>query len=448
MTIVKDRDFYKKVITITIPVALQGLLSLANNLLDSVMVGSLGEIALSATSLSGQVFFILMILNFGLGGGAAVLSAQFWGKKDNVSIRRLLSMVHKLSFGISIIFLIGAVFFPETLLSIYTNDQEIIEKGIPFLRLVAFMYPVFSVMTTTSIVLRTVGLVRLPFIANLISFFVNAFFNYVFIFGKFGAPQMGVTGAAVGTLMARYLEFAIVYGYLILKDDRIKFKVRNYLKWYPELFKKYIASGINVLVSDAFLAVGLSALTMIMGRMGSSMVAANSIATVVGQLSTILLGGLASASSIITGNTIGRGEPDKAYEQGVTLTLMSLGVGIFGAVFIILLKPIFVNFYNITEETKLVAYNIMDAMAFIVAFQSMGLILTKGVLRGGGDTKFLLFADVLFLWVISIPLGAYTGLSLQLAPGIVYICLRIDEVIKAIWCLSRLKSKKWIKDVT
>lgn len=448
MNIVKDKDFYKKVIAITVPISLQGLLSLGNNLLDSIMVGSLGETALSATSLSGQIFFILMILNFGLGGGVAVLSAQFWGKQDYISIRRLLSMVHRVSLGISLIFLLGAVLIPETLLSIYTNDPEIIEKGIPFLRLVAFMYPAFSIMTTTSIVMRTVGLVRLPFIANIVSFFVNAFFNYVFIFGKFGAPQMGVTGAAVGTLMARWLEFMIVYGYLIFMDDRIKFKMNNYLKWYKDLFNKYLETGINVLVSDAFLAVGISALTMIMGRMGASMVAANSIASVVAQLSTILIGGIASASSILIGNTIGSGEFEKAYEQGVTLTLIGLVIGIIGAGIILILKPIFVNFYNITDETKMVAYAIMNSMALVVVFQAMGSTLTKGVLRGGGDTRFLLIADVLFLWILSIPLGAYTGLVLKLSPGIVYICLRLDEIVKAIWCIGRLKSKNWIKDVT
>lgn len=446
--IIKDRKFYTNAFALAIPIAMQGLISLANNILDTIMVGSLGEVALSATSLASQIFFILMIMNFGLGGGAAVLSAQFWGKEDPKSIRKLLSMVHKISFSIGVIFMIGAFAVPEMLLSIYTNDPEIIEKGVPFLRLVSLMYPVFSVMTTTSIVMRTVGLVRVPFVANFIAFFINAFFNYVFIFGKFGAPALGVTGAAVGTLLARWIEFIIVYGYLIGKDERIAFEISSYLHWYKDIFKKYINVGINVLVSDALLAIGMSTLTMIMGRMGAEMLAANAIASVVAQLSSILLSGLSSASSIITGNTIGEGDKQKAFDQGVTFTILGIVVGILGAGIILLLKPVVVNFYNITDETKLVAFQIMNAMSLIIVFESMGRILTKGVLRGGGDTKFLLFADILFLWLISVPLGAYTGLVLKLAPGIVYLCLKIDEVIKAIWCLSRLKSNKWIRDIT
>jgi len=446
--IVKDKAFYRTVIAIAIPTALQGLVSLANNMLDTIMVGSLGEVALSATALSGQIFFILMILNFGLGGGAAVLSAQFWGKNDPDSIRKLLSMVHKISFGISMIFFLAGILIPEKLLGIYTNDQAIIAQGVPFLRLIAFMFPVFSIMTTTSIVMRTVGLVRVPFVANIISFFVNAFFNYAFIFGKFGAPQLGVTGAAVGTLLARWVEFVIVYGYLIRNESRIGFQLKNYLHWYKDLFKKYIATGINVLVSDAFLAVGLSILSMIMGRMGAAMVAANSISIIVAHMATILLGGLASASSVITGNTIGRGELKKAKDQGFTFVILGLVVGVFGALLIVLLKPIAVSFYNISDETKAIAYQLMNAMALLVIFQATSVILTKGVLRGGGDTKFLLLADILFLWVVSIPLGAYTGLVLGLSPGIVYLCLKIDEVLKAFWCLYRLKGDKWIKDIT
>lgn len=446
--LVKDKQFYKSATVIAIPIALQGVVSIANNMLDTVMVGSLGEVALSATSLASQIFFFLMILNFGLGGGAAVLSAQYWGKEDTESIRRLISIVHKISLGISLIFMVAAVSIPETLLRIYTNDPQIIEKGIPFLRLVAVMYPVFSLMTTTSIVMRTVGLVRVPFIANFISFFVNAFFNYTFIFGKFGAPALGVTGAAVGTLLARYVEFFIVYGYLIFTDQRIQFKVKYYLHWCTDIFKKYIATGINVLISDAFLAFGVSALSMIMGRMGASMVAANSIANIVAQFSTILLGGLASASSIITGNTIGRGEYVKAKEQGITFTVLGLFIGIAGALLILLIKPYSVAIYNVSDETKQITFQLLNAMALLIVFQSMGVVLTKGVLRGGGDTKFLLLADILFLWIVSIPLGAYMGLIVKAAPGIVYLCLKVDEVLKALWCLFRLKGDKWVKDIT
>lgn len=446
--LVKDKQFYKSTAIIAIPIALQGVISIANNMLDTVMVGSLGEVALSATSLASQIFFFLMILNFGLAGGAAVLSAQYWGKDDIDSIKKLLSIVHKISIGISIFFMVAAVAVPKTLLSIYTNDPQIIETGIPFLRLVAVMYPVFSIMTTTSIVMRTVGIVRLPFIANFISFFINAFFNYIFIFGKFGAPALGVTGAAVGTVLARYVEFLIVYGYLIFKDQRIQFQIKYYFHWSTDIFKKYITTGINVLISDAFLAFGISALSMIMGRMGASMVAANSIASIISQFATIFLGGLASASSIITGNTIGRGELKKAKEQGITFTFLGLLVGIAGAVLILLIKPYSVAIYNVSEDTKQITYQLLNAMALLVVFQSMGVVLTKGVLRGGGDTKFLLFADILFLWIVSVPLGAYMGLIVKAAPGIVFICLKIDDVLKAIWCLFRLKGDKWVRDIT
>jgi putative MATE family efflux protein len=301
---------------------------------------------------------------------------------------------------------------------------------------------------TTTIVLRTVGVVRLAFYTSCCAFFINVFFNWVFIFGKLGAPRLEIAGAAIGTLLARLFEFSVTFGYLFFFDKKIEYKLKYLIrKLNPSILKKYLHIGVPVIISDAFLTFGSSALAMIMGRMGSQMVAANAITTVTVQISTVFIMGIANASGVITGNTIGKGEYEKAHAQGVTFLVLSAIIGAVAGLIITLISPVVINFYNITSETKEIARQLMFSVAFIVVFQSIQSVMTKGVLRGGGDTKFLMLADVLFLWIASIPLGYLSGLVWNWPPYAVYFCLRIDFVIKSFWCIHRLNGQKWVRNV-
>ena len=207
----------------------------------------------------------------------------------------------------------------------------------------------------------------------------------------------------------------------------------------------YIKISLPVFVSDTLLALGNSAVAMVMGRIGTGFVSANSITVVTQQLSTILIQGICHASCIMTGHTLGRGEIKKAQDEAWAFLYLSAAVGLVGGIIILIIKTAIINFYNITDETKSIAHELMNSIALIVVFQSMNSILTKGVLRGGGDTKFLMVADILFLWVLSVPLGALAGLYFHLNAFWIYFFLKIDQVVKAVWCIFRLKSGKWIK---
>ena len=202
---IKDRSFYKKVLTIAIPITLQSLITFAINMMDTVMVGSLGEIPLSAASLSGQIFFITTILCFGIGGGGAVLTSQFWGKNDKESISKTLSIIIKLNILVGFIFLLLSLLIPDKLLMFYTNDEAVIQAGVPYLKVVSVMYPLFCITTAISVIFRTIAQVKISVIANSVAFVLNVFFNWIFIFGKFGAPALGLTGAAIGTIISRFV---------------------------------------------------------------------------------------------------------------------------------------------------------------------------------------------------------------------------------------------------
>lgn len=445
---IKDRSFYKKVLTIAIPITLQSLITFAINMMDTVMVGSLGEIPLSAASLSGQIFFITTVLCFGIGGGGAVLTSQFWGKNDRESISKTLSIIIKLNILVGFIFLLLSLLIPDKLLMFYTNDNAVIQAGVPYLKVVSIMYPLFCITTAISIIFRTIAQVKISVIANSVAFVLNVFFNWIFIFGKFGAPALGLTGAAIGTIISRFVECSIMVGYLFLFDKKINFTFKKFLSFDREIFKKYLKTGINVLISDAILVAGLTSLTMILGRLGPEMIAANSICSIVIQLSTISIAGIGSAGLVIIGNTVGEGKLDLAKSQSKTFLLIAIITGIVSAIVIVLTKPIAIDFYNVSQETKDIAYQLMNGAAFIIVFQVPSVVLTKGILRGGGDTKFLLFADVMFLWILSIPLGMVAAFVFKLSPAFIYICLKFDEIIKSIWCTIRMFGNKWIKDVT
>ena len=279
------------------------------------------------------------------------------------------------------------------------------------------------------------------------AFFVNIFFNWVFIFGKLGAPRMEVAGAALGTVIARVFEFSVICGYVFLKDQRIGYRIRHLFMKCGDMIKDYLRISIPVLVSDSLLAFGNSAVAMVMGRIGATFVAANAITTVTQQLTSVFTQGISNASSIITGQTLGEGKVEKARKNGYAFLFLAGVVGTLAACLIMLISEPMIQYYKVTEETQMIARELRASISLIVIFQSMSSILTKGVLRGGGDTKFLMLADILFLWVASIPLGAIAGLVLNLPAFWIYFFLKIDQIIKCIWCAFRLKGGKWIKKI-
>lgn len=445
--LIKDKNFYKRILSIGVPISLQSLITFSVSMTDTMMLGSLGEITLSAASLANQFCFIFLVINFGLGGGSGVLTGQFWGQKDIKSINKTISILFKISLAFAVVFLLLAQIMPEKIMSVYTQESGVIEQGASYLKIISLSFIMQGIVTTATIILRTVGAVQVGLIASSLSFLVNICLNYIFIFGKLGLPALGIKGAAIATLTARIIEFTVVTVYLLKFDKKLKFKLKFILSTDKNILSKYIKVGLPVLVSDIILVLGLNMLSVIMGRMGSDMVAANSISNIVTQFTMVFLQGVSSSSSVIIGNTVGEGDLKSAQERGVTFLVLSIILGLLGSVIILSLKYVIVNFYNVSDATKEIAYSLMSATSFIIIFSSVSGILTKGVLRAGGDTKFLMIADVLFLWVISIPLGYISGIVLGMPPGIVFIALKLDEIIKSLWCTGRLLSKKWIKRV-
>ena len=440
-------DFYKRVCGIAIPIAMQSLITIGVNMMDTIMLGTLGETALSASSLANNFISIYHICCMGIGMGASVMVSRFWGMKDLNSLKKTITIMLRLCVSFAMIFTILTILMPEGLMKIYTPDSDIISEGASYFRWSIPTYLLMCVSLTCTIVLRSVGQARVPLVCSILSFSSNLFFNWVFIFGNLGAPRMEVAGAALGTLLARIIEFATIMGYFLFIEKKIQYRLRDIFMKCKDLVPEYIRISIPVLISDALLAFGNSAIAMIMGRIGASIVSANSITAVTQQLTTVLTQGISQSGCIITGHTLGEGKREQAQREGYTFLLFGVVIGAIGCLIILLIRDPMIGMYNITEETRVIAQQLMNAVALILVFQSANSILTKGVLRGGGDTKFLMVADVLFLWCASVPLGMIAGLLLDLPAFWIYFFMKIDQIIKCIWCVFRLRSGKWIKAI-
>ena len=444
---VRDKQFYKTALTLALPIVLQNMITIGVNIMDTVMLGSYGEVQLSGSSLANEFINIFHILCMGMGCGAAVLTAQFWGKKDIRSLKYSVTIMMRICLALAALFTIVTLAAPSFIMSIFTDDAAVIEKGRIYFLWSTPTYLLMGISLTLTLILRSVRKVMVPLWTSIICFFVNIFFNWVFIFGHLGAPEMQIAGAALGTLIARVVETSIIGIYVFAVDKNIGFRIRDLFGSCGGQLPTYLKYSIPVLISDGMLALGNTMVSIIIGHISTEYVAANAIIATIVRLSTVFTQGLGQASSVMTGNALGRGEKEKAYRQGVTFVTLSFLVGLLASGIILSLSPFIIGLYNIEDTTREIATQLMYAVAIMIVFQSSQSMLTKGVLRGGGDTKFLMLADVLFLWVASVPLGALCGLVWHLSPFIIYIALKIDWAIKSFICLFRLKSKKWIRIV-
>ncbi len=442
---VRDKRFYRTVLVLASPVVLQSVITIAVNMLDNIMLGKYGEIQLSGSSLANSFVSIYQILCLGIGGGAAVLTAQFWGAKNVAAVRKITALMLRISMTVATLFFIAAVSIPETILRLYASDPDIIAMGAVYLRLVAPTFLLSGLTHTMMIVLRSVREVKLPLINAIIAFFTNLFFNWVLIFGKLGMPELQIRGAAIATDIARVIETAVIIFYVFRKDKRIQLRFHHLFEPCNEYMPRYLKYSCPVILSDFLLGLGNTAVSMIIGHMSASFVAANSIVAMTVRLSTVMNQAFSNAGSIMTGNTLGEGKVEEAHTQGFTFLIMSFILGLAASGLILLFCPLIISTYNVTEETVRIAYIMMDSVAITVVFQATQSMLTKGVLRGGGDTRFLMIADILFMWLLSIPLGYFSAFVWHLDVFWIYTLMKIDYVVKTIWCTFRLAGDKWIK---
>lgn len=444
-----NKAFFISLCTIALPIAFQNVIGLAVNLMDNLMLGKLGDVAMAAASLGGQPFFILMIIGFGFSSGGSVLIAQYWGKGDKDVIKQVISLTMRFILVISIIFTAVAFFFAEPIMRLYSTEPDVIAAGTSYLSLLCFSFVFYSTTNCFLSCLRAVELVRASSIIYGISLFINVFFNYIFIFGHLGAPALGVRGAAVGTVIAHFCELimAIVYMYFI--EDRIYMRLSDFLKFNKDLFADFLRYSLPVAGNELIWSVGFSATTLIIGRIGSHFVAANSIASIVFQIAGAFTFGIGGAAAVMCGKCIGSGKTEtEAQKLANSLILVGIAVGTMAGALIFFTGRSFAELFNVSQPAKELAVQMMIVLSVFSPLAAIDCVTIIGILRGGGDTKTSLFIDCSGVWFVGIPLGVIFGLWLKIPPVFVYILLRSDTIYKTILGLLRVNSRKWIRNIT
>lgn len=448
MTAWNKRGFYREMIAIAIPVAIQNIITVGVSMADTVMLGSLGETPLSASALANQLFFIFTLVMFGTSGGTNVLAAQFWGKRDIASIKKVLGYTYRLVLAVAALMTVISALFPTQVLSLFTNEEPVIAEGARYLRIISASFFFFGLTTITSGLLRAVQNVRISMAASVVSVGLNIFLNWVLIFGKLGAPALGVVGAAVATTVSRAVEFAIVLTYTLVFEKQVRLRIRELIHLDKTISKPFFSNCIPVMCNELLWSAGASLLTVVMGHMGQEMVSANSIYTVISQFSSVMVQGLSSAAAVLIGNTIGAGEYDQIDFKVATLQKLGAVMGILAGCIVFFSRPLMMVIYNVGETTKLYVDQIMIVGAFLELFNALVFVNMVGILRGGGDAKFVRVNDILFLWTIAVPLGFLAGLVWHWPVPLVFFILKSDNLIKLVTSFIRIRQKKWIKNVT
>lgn len=448
INIVKDKSFYKGMFVIALPIAMQNVIDFAVGFFDTIMVGALGENELAGVHLADRLTFIIGVTSFGISSAAIVLASQYWGKKDVVSIRKIMAIAIRFSMVVSIIGFVIALFFPTQYMMIFTKDAAIISEGVVYLKYISFAYLFKSITSVYLTTIRSVEQVKISTIIYGFSCVFDFILNYIFIFGKLGVPKMGTMGASFSTTITRICEFIILLYYMYFKEDKVHFKMGDLLKFDKTLTSDFIKTGAPVILNEVAWAVGVSLQSIIIGRMGSSVVSANTILGTVSQLAHVFIFGVANAAAVIIGKIVGAGEDNNIKKYSNTFHLMGIITGIMGAIIVLLTRGFVINFYNVSALTKDLAYNMMFSLSILIIFMAISSINLVGTLRGGGDVKFGMYADLILVWLVSFPLGLLSAFVWHLPIPIVYMFLKIDEVIKTILCLWRTRNDNWVKDVT
>lgn len=442
------KKFYRTVIALVIPMALQNLINVGVTAADVIMLGAVGETALSGASLAGQVQYIMTLFLFGLTSGATVLTAQYWGRGDREAIEKILGMAVKAAVFVTALFTAAALLIPGQLMMIFTSDKAVIAEGIKYLRIVAFTYIMIGVTQAYLYIMRSVERVIVATVVYLLSLLCNIVMNSIFIFGLLGCPAMGVKGAALGTLCARVLEVILVAGYARLFNRDIKLRLRYVLHTDRVLFGDFMKYALPVVINEVMWGLGTAANTAILGHMGSAAVAANSVAQVARQLATVVSFGLSSAAAIYLGKTIGEKKMEHARAYARRFVVLSLIMGALGGLLILAVSPLAAAFLSLTAAAKGYLRIMFFVMSYFVVGQAFNTTMIVGIFRSGGDTKFGLILDVSTMWCCSILCGFLAAFVFRLSVPAVYVILMSDEIIKVPVTAMRYRTYKWLKDVT
>lgn len=444
----RDRAFYQSFLRLCLTLMLEQAVILSVNLADNMMLGAYSEEALSGVAAVNQIQFVYQQLVYGVTNGLLVLGTQYWGQKRVAEIRRLSAIGLRLETALAVVLFVLVSVFSRPALRIFTPNEAFIAQGVDYLRIVRFSYPFFALTALMLGTMRMVESVRIALRVSIISLCLNVAINYLLIFGRLGAPEMGVRGAAVGTLAARAAECVIVAVHMFRREKTLDIHLRDYRRIDRAMLRDVLRVGTPVLITSALWGVSNALQTVILGHMSDSAISAQSISSTVFLLLKVTAVGAASAASVMIGRTVGTGDIGKVREYSRTLQAMFLCIGAVLALMMLSLRRPLLRVYRVSDETRALADAYMIIQSVVLFTMSYQMPVNTGIIRGGGDTRFVLWLDLISIWGVVMPLSLLGAFVWHWPPVAVIICLNADQCFKCVPAFLRVRGDRWIKRLT
>ncbi|MFZ5945964.1 MAG: MATE family efflux transporter [Bacillota bacterium] len=442
------KNFYHQMLIIALPVMIQNFISSFLNMIDTVMVGRLGETEIAAVGIANQYFFFFNMFLIGLCAGCSIFISQFWGKKDIVNIKRIVGIGLLSVTIVSFVFMVLGVLNPNKVMALFNNDPIVIDLGSKYLKISLISYFFTGITFVYSFSLRSIGNAVQPMLISVVALVSNAFLNYIFIFGNFGAPALGVEGAAVATLIARVMEAVILVVSVYIRKGVLAASLRELLDFTFGFIKKSYRTIFPVILNDMCWGLASLVYVAVYGRMGTQEVAAIQICNTINNLFMVVIFGLSSAAAVMIGNSIGAEEEWLTRKYARTFSILSIQVGFVLGVIVAVTSPAILNFFNVSDIVRDSSQIILLIISVIFFIRVLGIMIIVGILRGGGDATHAFIIEGITMWFIGVPITIVGAFVFQFPVYIVYGLAVIEEIAKCILGLLRLKSERWIKNVT
>lgn len=444
----RDKTFYRTFFPLLLVIALQQLAALTVNLVDNLMLGTYSELALSGATLVNQLQFVLQQIAAGIGMGIVVLASQYWGQLRTGPIKKIISIGMKFGIAAGLVFFLLSTFIPRSLLSLFTREEAVIEEGLRYLRIMRWTYLLFSVSNTLMYALQSVETAIIGTVMSLSTIAINACLNYCLIYGNLGAPELGVTGAALATLTSRTVELLIILIYTLYMDKKLRMKLREIFSLDGTYLRDYVKVAAPVIISGLLWGVAQAAQTAVLGHISAQVIAANSIAVTISQVFAVFGMACANVASVVTGKTVGEGRLDmvRSYAKTMQGIFLTLGV-LLGGLLFLCMRPI-VAVYRISPETRALSLQFLTILSVTTAGSCYEYPVEGGIIGGGGSTKYAAITDNLFMWLFTIPSAVLSAFVFRFPPAVTYCCLKADQLLKCIPNGVVCNRFRWVKILT
>lgn len=447
LSFLRDKEFFRAMLALAVPVAFQQLITAGLNMIDVLMVGQLGEASVAALGLANQIFFLLILFLFGVTSGMSIFTAQYWGRGDTDNIRKVLGICLVIAVLVAALFSLAAVLIPEKLMGFYTEDPEVIKLGSGYLRIVGLSYVPMAISVSYISILRSITQVRLTVVVSVLALALKTMLAYLLIFGIGIFPALGVRGAAIGTSVGWAFECLLLLILVYAAKTPLAANPLSFFQFDRAFVSKVLKTSMPAAANEVLWSFGITTYNAVYARIGTDSIAAININATIEELMFVLFIGLGNACSVMVGNKIGAGEKDTAFEYGRRFTILAVLCSILGGVIVFSIRGVVIGLYQLSPSA---AYNlrlIMLVYSLSAWLRVFNFMLFIGALRAGGDTRYAMFTELFSIWLIGVPSALIGGFVLHLPVYGVYAMVLIEEVVKAFIILRRYLSRKWIHDL-